>query len=123
MHQLFDTGRYYTRLIRKWKPETKIFFLMKVRNQDSIIGYGMPLFIICSPYQVKKHSLEYFYWEENEFLQCIVFRKIIKLKEPLPVRLSPIRKLGKKGARLHGVKVDWDMMDEILHFIEYGTWS
>jgi len=123
MHQLFDTGRYYTRLIRHWKSETKIIFLMKIHGQDSIIGYGMPRKIIRSPDEVKKHTLEYGYWERNEFMQCIVFRKIIKLKDPVPIRGSPIRKLGKTGALLHGAKVGWERIDDTLHYIEYGTWS
>ncbi len=117
LYQLFETGKYYTWLIRKWIRMTKILFIMNTKKGDSIIGYGA-VEKIEGYYNIMDED-EYDFCKKNKYNMCITFKKITKFNPPLLIKDTVLRSDRRKGAFLHGAKLGWKMIDDILDQAEY----
>ena len=96
---------------------TKILFIMNARKGDSIIGYGSVEKI--EEYYAIMDDDEYDFCKENKHNVCITFKKIIKFNPPLLIKDTILGSGRRKGAFLHGAKLHWQMIDEILDEAEY----
>lgn len=112
--QLFDTGRYYSRISRPWKRDSTIIFLEKGRNACFIIGYGV---VERAKFRCELTKEEEKYCIYHRYVECLEFRSLIKFN---PLAIWPNFKFSAPSRKnpVHGEKIPQCLLDEILDYCE-----
>lgn len=90
----FREKSYYPGVGGRWQRGTKVLLLMMVKRKDSVVGYGVvgrvkPLSQLTEDEQKLCKS--------NWWTRKIEFRRLVRLKPPIPVKetaLAPRREAG-----------------------------
>lgn len=105
-NQLYDTGRYYSRIDRLWVRGTKILFVKRIwMFGECIIGYGIVDKVIEN--WLIDDKREELYLKRNRYIVCLVLRPLIRFPRPFPIKGTVLEDEPRKHAvRLNGCEVD-----------------
>ena len=118
---VFNTGKYYTGLLRDYKRGTPVIFAKaesvdgKKKTVDCLIGYGVV---------DKVEMLWEMSPEEEDYCRGHGWKVSLTLKgakrfiKPLPIKESALKTDKRRGAFLHGAKLTEETIDGLLEQAE-----
>lgn len=113
--QLFDTGRYYSKISRLWKRDSTIIFLEKARDTCFIIGYGV---VERAKFRGELSKEEEKYCIYHRYVECLEFRTLIKFNPPAIWSNHKFSAPSKKKTPVHGEKIPQRLLDDVLDYCE-----
>lgn len=112
-NQLYDTGRYYSRIDRLWVRGTKILFVKRIwMFGECIIGYGIVDKVIED--WLIDDKREELYLKRNRYILCLILRPLIRFPRPFPIKGTVLEDEPRK----HAVRLDGYEVDKILEEAE-----
>ncbi len=111
VESVFNKRVYYTAMKRKFENNTKILFVKRGYDGDSLIGYG----IIADVLEVGElDDKERAFCLENNWFKKIIFKKMIKFEPAIAIKDTEIARWPQRGALLHGAPIsEWQLEDVI----------
>ncbi|MEM2856177.1 MAG: hypothetical protein QW416_03655 [Candidatus Nitrosocaldaceae archaeon] len=109
---VFGNRVYYTSMKRHWEENSKILFIKKSKEGDSIIGYGVIDSIISLEAMngAEKEMCVEFGWAKK-----LIFRKMIRFEPPILINDRDISLWFKRNSLLHGKSISDDLFEDILN--------
>jgi len=116
-NQLYDTGRYYSRVDRPWIRGCKILFVKRIwMFGECIVGYGIVDKVIED--WLIEDKREELYLKRNRYKVCLVLRPLIRFPRPFPIAGTALEDEPRKHAViLNGYEVD-EILEEAEEFQE-----
>ncbi len=108
---VFSKKAYYTAMRRNWEANSKIVFVKKMKEGDSLIGYGVlddAIAIDDMSYKEKNLCLD------NGWIKKLTFSKMIRFEPPILIKDTEIAEWPQKGALLHGAPITDEQLEEVI---------
>lgn len=113
LEHVFNMAIYYTNIRRKWKSDQTIVFTHKTESGDAVIGYGV-IENTCPQNELpEEERLEPEKWKE-----ALIFKYVLKLEKPLPIKETFLKKPKFRGRYMHGLALSKEQLDSILNRAE-----
>ncbi len=108
---VFGKKAYYTAMRRNWEADSKVVFVKKMEEGDSLIGYGViddAITLDEMDHKEKDICLD------NGWIKKLIFSKMIKFEPPILIRDTEIAEWPQKGALLHGAPISDEQLQEVI---------
>ena len=115
LKQVFERGKYYSGVMRKWKRGTPILLAKKAGASDCFVGYG----VVDKVEMLWEMSPEdEAYCREHGWRCAISLNPLVRFEKPYPIGESILRDDRRKGSFFHGARLTEDQVDAILEAAE-----
>jgi len=113
--QVFEIGKYYSGIIRRFIRGTPIILAAKAAGKDSFVGYGV-VDKLENLWEMTPE--EETYAREHGWKIGLHFSNLVKFPKPLPIKETIMASDKRRGAFLHGAMLNEDQVDAILEKAE-----
>jgi hypothetical protein len=107
---VFDVAIYYTNLHRKWQAGQTIIFTHRTESGDSVVGYGI-IERACQQNELAEEDKV----EPEKWKTALVFKYVLRLEKPVPIKKTFLNKPKFRGRYAHGLSVSKEQIDSILN--------
>jgi len=115
VNQVFSLGKYYSGIQRNFIRGTPLLFAAKSESGDSLVGYGV---VDKVEYLWEMTPADEEYAKEHGWRIALTLRAATRFKNPLLIKNSLLKDDKRKGAYLHGAKLNEDTIDGLLEQAE-----
>jgi hypothetical protein len=115
VNQVFSLGLYYSGIQRNFIRGTPLLFAAKSKDGDSLVGYGV-IYDIEHLWEMTPADEEYA--KEHGWKIALKLRGATRFKNPLLIKNSLLKDDKRKGAYLHGAKLNEETIDALLEQAE-----
>ena len=115
LKQVFERGKYYSGVMRRWRRGTPILLAKKAGATDCFIGYG----VVDKVEMLWEMTPEEEEYSRGHNWKCsLTFKGLTRFEYPYPIRESILNTEKRKGMFLHGAMLKEDQIDAILEAVE-----
>jgi hypothetical protein len=115
LKQVFERGKYYSGVMRKWRRGTPILLAKKAGASDCFVGYG----VVDKVEMLWEMTPEEEEYSKGHSWRCsLTFRGLTRLETPYPIKESILKEDKRRGMLLHGAMLTEEQVDAILEAAE-----
>jgi len=115
VNQVFSLGKYYSGIQRNFIRGTPLLFAAKSEGGDSLVGYGV---VYDIEHLWEMTPADENYAKEHGWKTALTLRGATRFKNPLLIKNSLLKDDKRKGAYLHGAKLNEETIDALLEQAE-----